>query len=164
MKKKLFERYTVDSFDSFRSQFFVKVISCFKSCSLNEYDLRILSSVFLMEMFDLRGKELKYAKELLLNHYRNPYKNWGSGTCVGRVKTVVTNHLRKMFPSRKHKAAERNTAARINSHNWNQFLMLSKTFCSWDKQHSADSYIIQLQFYLTLECTKDQSYHFCDCV
>ena len=23
-----------------------------------------------MEMFDLRGKELKYAKELLLNHYR----------------------------------------------------------------------------------------------
>jgi len=24
---------------------------------------------------------------------------------VGRVKTVVTNHLRKMFPSRIHKAA-----------------------------------------------------------
>jgi len=23
-----------------------------------------------MEIFDLRGKELKYAKELLLNHYR----------------------------------------------------------------------------------------------
>jgi len=33
---------------------------------------------------------------------------------VGRVKNVVTNHLRKMFPSRIHKAAERNTAARIN--------------------------------------------------
>jgi len=25
----------------------------------NEYDLRILSSVFLIEMFDLSGKELK---------------------------------------------------------------------------------------------------------
>jgi len=33
---------------------------------------------------------------------------------VGRVKTVVTNHLRKMFRSRVHKAAERNTAAWIN--------------------------------------------------
>ena len=28
-----------------------------------------------MEMFDLRGKELKYAKELLLNHYRKPVQN-----------------------------------------------------------------------------------------
>ena len=34
---------------------------------------------------------------------------------VGRVETIVTNHLRKMFRSRIHKAAERNTAARINS-------------------------------------------------
>jgi len=34
---------------------------------------------------------------------------------VGRVKTVVTNHLRKMFRSRIHKAAEGNTVARINS-------------------------------------------------
>jgi len=33
---------------------------------------------------------------------------------VGRVKNVVTNHLRKMFPSRIHNAAERNTTARIN--------------------------------------------------
>jgi len=32
--------------------------------------LRILSSVFLIEMFDLRTKELKYAKDLLLIHYR----------------------------------------------------------------------------------------------
>jgi len=39
-----------------------------------QYDLQILSSVFLIEIFDLRGKELKYAKELLLIHYRNPYK------------------------------------------------------------------------------------------
>jgi len=28
-----------------------------------------------MEMFDLRGKELKYAKELLLNHYRKAVQN-----------------------------------------------------------------------------------------
>jgi len=28
-----------------------------------------------MEMFDLRGKELKYAKELLPNHYRKPVQN-----------------------------------------------------------------------------------------
>jgi len=72
----------VGSFDSFRSKFFAKVISRFKSLSLrdiyelkislfslNEYDLRILSSVFMIEMFDLRGKVLKYAKELFLNHY-----------------------------------------------------------------------------------------------
>jgi len=40
-----------------------------------------------MEMFDLRGKELKYAKELLLNRYRKFYEVAGH---VGRVKTVVT--------------------------------------------------------------------------
>jgi len=39
--------------------------------------------------------------------------------------------------------------------------MLSQTFCYWDKQQSADSNIIQL--HLTLKCTKDQSFHFCDC-
>jgi len=33
---------------------------------------------------------------------------------VGRVKTEVTNHLRKIFRSRIHKAAECNTTARIN--------------------------------------------------
>ena len=33
---------------------------------------------------------------------------------VGRVKTVVTNHLRKIFQSRIHKAAECNTTPRIN--------------------------------------------------
>jgi len=69
----VFERR--DSFDSFRSKFFAEVISYFKSFSLNEYDLRILPSVFLVEMFDLLGKELKYAKELLLNHYRNSAQN-----------------------------------------------------------------------------------------
>jgi len=36
---------------------------------------------------------------------------------VGKVRTVVTNHLRKMFRSRIHKAAERNIPARINSVN-----------------------------------------------
>jgi len=46
-----------------------------KSFSLNDYDLRILSSVFMMEMFDLRDKELKYAIELLLNHYGKSVQN-----------------------------------------------------------------------------------------
>jgi len=39
--------------------------------------------------------------------------------------------------------------------------MVSKTFCCWDKQQSADSNIFHFQ--LTLKCTKDQSSHFCDC-
>jgi len=56
-------------------QIVANVISRFKSFSLNEYDLLLLSSVFVMEMFDLRGKELKYAKELLLNHYRKSIQN-----------------------------------------------------------------------------------------
>ena len=60
----------IGSFDSFRSKFFAKVIWCLKSLSLHEYDSRILSSVFLIEVFELRSKELKYAKKLLLNHYR----------------------------------------------------------------------------------------------
>jgi len=42
--------------------------------SLNKYDLRILSSVYMMEMFDLPGKELKYAKELFLKHYGKSVK------------------------------------------------------------------------------------------
>jgi len=33
-------------------------------------------SVFLIEIFELRGKELKYAKELLLNHYRKSAQNY----------------------------------------------------------------------------------------
>jgi len=55
-------------------------------------------------MFDLRGKELKYAEELLLNHYRKwcPNSVRFAGH-VGRVKTVVTNHLRKLFRSCIHK-------------------------------------------------------------
>jgi len=50
------------------SNFFVKVVSRFKW-------IWILPSVFLMEMFDLRGKELKHAKELLLNHCRKSVQN-----------------------------------------------------------------------------------------
>jgi len=52
----------IGSFDAFRSKLFAKVISYFKLFSLIEYDLRIFSSVFLIEIFDLLGKELKYAK------------------------------------------------------------------------------------------------------
>jgi len=37
--------------------------------------MRILSSVFLIEIFDLQGNELKYAKELLLNHHRKSVQN-----------------------------------------------------------------------------------------
>ena len=45
----------VSSFDAFRSKFFANVISCIKSFSLNENDLRILSYFFLIEMFALLG-------------------------------------------------------------------------------------------------------------
>jgi len=37
--------------------------------------MRILPSVFLIEIFYLRGNELKYAKELLLNHHRKSVQN-----------------------------------------------------------------------------------------
>ena len=104
----------IGSFDSFRSKFFAKAISRFKSFSLNEYDLLKLSSAFLMEMFDRQGKELKYAKELLVHHYRKSIQNSEVAGHVGKVKTVVTNYLRKMFRSRINKAGECNTTARIN--------------------------------------------------
>jgi len=49
-------------------------------------------------MFDLWGKELKYGKELLLNHYgKSVQDSVRFAGPVGRVKTVDTNHLRKMF-------------------------------------------------------------------
>jgi len=35
----------------------------------------IFQVFFLMEMFHLRGKELKHAKELLLNNYRKSVQN-----------------------------------------------------------------------------------------
>ena len=60
--------------------------------------MRILSSVFVMEMFDLRGKELKYANvSESLRKIRTKF--YGVAGHVGRVKTVVTN-LREMFRSR----------------------------------------------------------------
>ena len=64
------------SFDAFGNKFFAKIVSYFKSFSLIEYELRILLSVFLIEIFDLLGEELKYAKELLLNHYRKSVQNY----------------------------------------------------------------------------------------
>ena len=57
----------------FPKQIICQSYSRFKSFSLIQYDLWILWNVFLMEMFDLRGTgghEMKYTKELLLNHYR----------------------------------------------------------------------------------------------
>jgi len=56
-------------------------------------------------MLDLLGKELRYGKELLLNHYRKFVQKSEVAGHVGRVKTVVMNHLpvRKMFRSRIHK-------------------------------------------------------------
>jgi len=36
--------------------------------------MRILLSVFLIEIFDLLGNELNYAKELLLTHHRKSVK------------------------------------------------------------------------------------------
>jgi len=82
---------------------------------------------------------------------------------VGTVKTIVTNHSGKMFRSRVHKAAERNTAVRVDSDKLTETnsLTLSQTFCYWGKQQSAGNNIIQL--HLTLKCTKDQYCHFCDC-
>jgi len=52
------------------------------------------------------GKRDEIPEELLLNHYRKSItKFYVVAGHVGRAKTVVTNHLRKMFPSRVHKAA-----------------------------------------------------------
>jgi len=87
------------SFDSTRSKFFSKVISCFKSISPNEYDLRILLSVFLIEMFDILVKELKFAKEMLLWIVtENTYKIvCAISTCVSWFETVVTNHFVRCF-------------------------------------------------------------------
>ena len=56
-------------------------------------------------MFDLRAKELKYAKELLLNHLQKIRTKFCEvAGHVGSVETVATNNLRKMFRSRIHRA------------------------------------------------------------
>ena len=69
----MFERYR--QLQLLPNKIFAKAISCFKSFSLIENNLRIFSSVFLLEIFDLLGKELKFAEELLLNHYRKSVQN-----------------------------------------------------------------------------------------
>ena len=100
----------------------------------------------------------RIASETLQKILRKFYEVAGR---VGRVETVVTNHLRKMFWSRMHKVAECNTTARIN---WDKLMKpVPNAFTNLrnrDKQQSADCNIIQL--HLTLKCTKDQSCHFYD--
>jgi len=124
--------------------------------------LGIFSSVFLIEIFDLLEKELKYANELLLNHYRKSVQN--SEVAAGHVWVELKLQLRTTYVrcfEVIHKAAERNVAARINS---DQLTETNSAFTNkyyWDKQQSVDSDIIQ--FHLTLKCTKDQSSHFCAC-
>ena len=126
--------------------------------------MRIFSSVFLIEIFDLE-KELKYAKELLLNHYRKSVQN--SEFAAGHVWVELKLQLRTTYVrcfEVIHKAAEREpntTAARINSDKLTETNSAFTNIYYWDKQQSADSYIIQ--FHLTLKCTKDQSSHFCTC-
>ena len=104
-------------FDSFRSEFFAKVISCFKSLSLDENGLRILSSAFSERNIWPPGQRAEIrernASKSLQKIRRKFYEVAGH---VCRAKTVVTNHLRQMFRSHIHKAAECNTAARINSY------------------------------------------------
>jgi len=79
-------------------------------------------------------------------------------TCVGRVKTVVTNHLRKMFRIRIHKAAERNTATRINLLKpvlyavTNILLLGQATICS--VYYPVPSYT---------KMYERPTFHFCDC-
>ena len=67
--------------------------------------MRILSSVFLIEIFDLRGNELKYANEMLLNHHRNYVKSHEAAGLFSRDKTAITNHLPNMPLTRIHMAA-----------------------------------------------------------
>ena len=61
------------------------------------------------------GKRAETREKLLLNHYRKSVQNSEVAGHVGRVKTVLTNHLRIKYFEVIHKAAERNIAARINS-------------------------------------------------
>jgi len=110
--QKLFERYRQLRLS--RSKFFTKVISRFKSFSLNGYDLRFLSSDFLRNVWPLAQRaeiRERIASESLQKTRTKSYDVAGH---VGRIKTVITKHLRKMFRSRTHKAAECNTTVRIN--------------------------------------------------
>jgi len=54
----------------------------FQLFSLNEYDLLIVSSLFRIEMFDLRGKSWNTRKDCFWIITKNPYKIlWGCRTC-----------------------------------------------------------------------------------
>jgi len=105
--------------------------------------LRVFSSAFLIEIFDLLEKELKYAKELLLNHYRKSVQN--SEVAARHVWVELklqlrTTHARSFEVI--HMAVERNTAARINSDKLTGTNSAFRNICYWDKQQSADSNII----------------------
>jgi len=60
----------VGSYHSFRSKFFARSVSCFKSFSRIAYAFANFSTALLIEIFDLRVKELKCRKELPLDHYK----------------------------------------------------------------------------------------------
>jgi len=79
--------------------------------------LRILSSVLLIEIFDLQGKGLSYRKKTCsLIIAENTYKVLRDyETCVDRLKSEVTNLLRKMLRRHIHEDAEHTNAISINS-------------------------------------------------
>ena len=79
-------------------------------------------------------------------------ENWSRTGCVRCFEVICTMH----------KPAEHTPTVRISSDKLTEprLLMLSQTFCYWDKQQSPGSNIIQL--YLTLKWTIDQSSHFYD--
>ena len=83
--------------------------------------MRILSSVFLIKIFDLRLKELKYEKELLLNRCRKKIcTNFFqvAGHAWVELKQSHKPLTQGMFRSLilVHKAEERKIAGRINSY------------------------------------------------
>jgi len=93
---------------------FAKVVLRFKSFSLNEYELWILSSVSNGNVWPPGQRaeiRERIASESLQKIRTKFYEVAGH---VSRVKTAVTNHSRKMFRSRIRKAGECSTTARIN--------------------------------------------------
>jgi len=127
--------------------------------------LRIVSSVFLIEMFDLRGRELKYANNLLLNHYRKSVQYymrlqdmWADLKLLSQ--TTYIRCFEVIYCKQLGSRTQYCSQERFGLNNWSQFSILSQIFCYWGKQQSADSNVIQ--FHLTLKCTKGQAFHFCD--
>jgi len=116
--QKLFERYRqLRLFPKqiiCRSYFTFKIVFTNWICFVNSF------KCFLMEMFDLRapGQRAEIRERIacwIITENRTKFYEVAGH--VGRVKTVVTNHLRKMFRSCIHKAVEWNTTTRIN---WNK--------------------------------------------